>query len=172
MFTYIKMSAEEFDKKLSGGQYFSIVVPNDNFELSLLYKIVIDELHLMFEGPNKDYEKFDQLCNYIWYDSNGRFFLDLSEDPEYTPDKLAFYVSVFDEDIERYEDGLDKDGLDEDDENEEENLVFYDNEEEDRTQNVVDYSYEFYVYSHYKGIMKIELDDAIKLIMSNPIQQI
>jgi len=169
MFTYTKMSAEEFNKRLSGGQHFSIVAPNDSFEISFLHKVLIDELHLMFGGTDKDYDKFDQLCNYIWYDSDGRFFFDLSEDPKYTTDKLAFYVSVFNVD----EDGEDKYEEDEEDEDpfDEDDLVSYD-ADETLTQNTADYDYEFYVYSHYKGLMKIELSDAIGLMMSNPIQKI
>ena len=159
MFTYIKMSAEEFDQKLSEGQYFSIVSPNDNFEISFLYKVLIDELHLMFEG--KDYDKFGKLCDSIQYDSDGRFFFDLSENPEYTTDKLAFYVGVFE---------LNTEDEDEYEYNEEDNLVFYDNAEEE-TQGSVDYEYDFYIYSHYKGIMKIELSDAIGLMMSNSIKK-
>ena len=159
MFTYIKMSAEEFNKKLSGGQHFSIVAPNDNFEISFLYKVLINELLLMFEG--EDYDKFCKLCDYIWYDSDGRFFFDSSENPEYTNDRLAFYVGVF---ILNNEDSYEEDlfvG---------ENLVFYDNTEEE-TQSTEDYEYDFYIYSHYKGIMKIELGDAIGMMMSSPIQK-
>jgi len=155
MFTYIKMSAEEFNKKISGGQVFSIVVPNDAFEESLLKKVLIDELHLMFSGEEEDdYDKFDLLCSYIWYDEKGRFFFDLSEYPVYTTDKLSFYVNVF------------KSEMFEDISEEYDDLVLYE-ESEDAT---VDY--EFYVYSHNQGVMSIELDEAIKIMMKNSIQKI
>ena len=149
MFTNEKISAEEFNDKLSGGQVFSIVVPNDSFELSLLRKVLIDELHLMFEG--EDYDKFGLLCDYIWYDDDGRFFFDLSEDPEYTPDKLSFYINVF------------RLGEVSEEICEECGELFEDETECD---------YEFYVYSHYKGVMKIDLSEAINIIMSNKIQKI
>jgi len=154
------MSAEEFDKKLSGGQHFSIVAPNDNFEISFLYKVLINELLLMFEG--EDYDKFCMLCDYIWYDSEGRFFFDSSENPEYTNDKLAFYVSVF---ALHDEDGCEEPFV-------ENGLVFYDDAEEEDTQSTADCEYDFYVYSHYKGVMKIELGDAIELMMSIPVKKI
>jgi hypothetical protein len=163
MFTHIKMSAEEFNCQLSEGQNFSIIIPNDNFEISLLYKVLIDELNLMFEG--EDYDKFNMLCNYIWYDSGGRFFFDFSGDPRYTDDKLSFYIVVFSLDEFEFED--------EDEEKlEVQDLVFYDAIKEEETQNTVDREYEFYVYSHYKGLMKIELAEAIDMMMSNPIQKI
>ena len=66
MFTYIKISAEEFNQKLTEGQGFSVVVPHDNFEISMLYKIIIDELFLTFDG--EDYNKLEALCSYIYYD--------------------------------------------------------------------------------------------------------
>ena len=157
MFTYMKMSAEEFDKKLSGGQSFSVVSPNDNFEESLLRKVLIDELHLMFDGENEDYDKFDLLCNYIWYDSDGRFFFDLSDYPEHTNEKLSFYVSVFKSDLLESVFG------------EYDDLVHYEGNE---NENITDIDYEFYVYSHYKGVMNIDLNEAIGIMMNNSIQKI
>jgi len=168
MFTYIKMSAEEFNQKLMEGQDFSIVAPHDNFEISMLYKVLIDELSLVFDG--KDYDKFDALCNYIYYDSSseGRFFFDLSENPKYGNDKIAFYVVVhgsneveFDEDegefIEPVEDAC---------------LVSYNIMEEEPMQDTEDRDYEFDVHSHYKGLMKIDLREAIGMMMSNAIKKI
>ena len=172
MFTRIRMSAEEFCDKFTEGQEFSIVVPLDNFEINLLYKVLINELFLTFNGKN--YDKFDMLCSYIYYDnsSDGRFFFDLSEDPEYTDDKIAFHVVVhgsdeFDEDefIEKVENGevLDLVG--------DKGLVSYNVIEEEATQSTENKDFEFDVYSYYKGLMKIDLREAIGLMMSNTIKK-
>jgi len=172
MFTYTKMSAEEFSQKLTGGQHFSIVVPNDNFEISLLNKVLIDELHLMFEGEDDEYDKFDALCSYIWYDGYGRFFFDLSEDPQYTPDKLSFYISVFNlDELDELDEMLEMIRYEE---MKEIDLVHYKNDQDELDEldeGPTNCDYEFYAYSHYEGIMNIDLNDAIRLMMSNHIQK-
>ena len=167
MFTYIKMSAEEFNDKLSEGQDFSIVVPQDDFEISLLHKVLIDELHLMFEGKITAYDKFDTLCNYIYYDGNGRFFFDLSEDPKCSNDKIAFYIAVYgSSELEFDEEGEFIDPPPED-----MNLVSYDVMEDD-VLSTEDREYSFEIYSHHKGLMKIDLRETIGLMMSNTIKKI
>ena len=161
MFTRIRMSAEEFCDKFTEGQEFSIVVPLDNFEINLLYKVLINELFLTFNGKN--YDKFDMLCSYIYYDnsSDGRFFFDLSEDPEYTDDKIAFHVVVHGSD--EFDEVLDLVG--------DKGLVSYNVIEEEATQSTENKDFEFDVYSYYKGLMKIDLREAIKMMMSNTIKK-
>jgi hypothetical protein len=167
------MSAEDFVGKLTEGQKFSIVAPHDNFEINLLQKILLDELFLVFNG--KDYDKFDTLCNYIYYDSNseGRFFFDLSEDPRYDGNQIAFYVIVhgsdeFDEDefIELVENGEYVIP------SQDECLVAYNVMEEEMTRSSEDKDYDFDVYFHHRGLMKIDLREAIGIMMSNTIQKI
>jgi len=162
MFTRIRMSAEEFCDKFTEGQEFSIVVPLDNFEINLLYKVLINELFLTFNGKN--YDKFDMLCSYIYYDnsSDGRFFFDLSEDPEYTDDKIAFHVVVHGSD--EFDEVLDLVG--------DKGLVSYNVIEEEATQSTENKDFEFDVYSYYKGLMKIDLREAIGMMMSNTIKKI